>query len=118
MSTTLKIWDERMFQLMDLLIYNKTVSTEKEFLESIGFANTNNIKQVREGKQSFRHQHLLAASEQYNINMNWLYGRTSSKSFKEKAQSPIDLISDALLILKKNEISVNKAVNKTKKEGK
>lgn len=69
----LAIWNERMFLLMRHCLDNGQVNSQKDFLEVIGFSETN-LRQVKLGQQSFRIEHFIAAAKKYKINMNWFFG--------------------------------------------
>ena len=92
-----------MFQLCEELIRKGTVNSERDFLIKIGFKTIPPVYQIKDGRQSFRHHHLLNAAELYDRSMDWFYGRTDKKPFKGKEKaSAVDLLQDAITIIKKS----------------
>ncbi|RFM30072.1 hypothetical protein [Deminuibacter soli] len=69
----LSIWNQRMLELMEYVIARDRAGSQQEFLEALGFGHTN-LRQIKIGKQSFRHEHCWSACHLYGVNMNWLYG--------------------------------------------
>ncbi len=102
MNQSLPIWNDNMLKLMDHCVHNKAVSSDSEFLSQIGF-EPKNLHQVVSGKQGFTHKHFHAAAEIYNVDMNWFYGFSNRMRQKSKKETAMDLITDALMILKASE---------------
>lgn len=98
----LDIWNERMLKLMDYCLIRDPKATEHSFLHSIEFTNPNNLKQVKEKKQSFRHHHFLNAAKIYNVSMDWFYGLTNRMERKKEDVNAIDLIRQGLILLENN----------------
>lgn len=93
----LRIWDQRMFLLMQHCISTGACDSQRDFLTIIGFRETG-LAQVRQGKQSFRHQHFLAAAKKFNIDLNWFYGLPSPmKRIIKNHKTPIALLKEAVL---------------------
>lgn len=59
-----------------------------------------NIRQIKEGKASFRHIHLLNAAKIFNRNMNWIYGLSKDPVLHADQGDPFDIIDNQLDILK------------------
>jgi hypothetical protein len=78
-----EIFDVRMLELIDILKQRGDIRYTKDFCEAIGFSRLN-IQNVRNGHQSFTAFNILHACETYNVNANWLYGR-SDKVFMDAA---------------------------------
>lgn len=67
------IWDTRILLLMKHCMDLELCETQKEFLESIGFQPTN-LRQVKNGVQSFTLEQIHAAAVKYKVNVNWIFG--------------------------------------------
>lgn len=82
----LKIWDQRVLVLMRHCIDLELCDTQKEFLETIGFQPTN-LRQVKNGSQSFTLEQIHAAAVKYKINVNWIFGIDTEMRFKKSADT-------------------------------
>ena len=69
----LAIWNQRVIKIMEEAVLYGKVKTKRDFLKSIGF-HPENLRQVENGKQSFRLEHLHKLAMRYNVNINWLFG--------------------------------------------
>jgi hypothetical protein len=65
--------DARMLILMRHCIDTEICDSQKDFLASIKFSETN-LRKVRLGETSFTIEHFLNAARKYKINMNWFAG--------------------------------------------
>ena len=86
----LAIWDQRILTLMRHCIDLQLCDTQKEFLESIGFQPTN-LRQVKNGQQSFTLEQIQAAAIKYKINVNWIFGLDNEMRFKKSADVLVQL---------------------------
>lgn len=93
----LNIWNERMLQFMDHVIHTGKCSTQRQFLESIGFV-PENIGQLKRGKQGFTIEHLRNASKAFGVNLNWIVG-LDSDMMRKPGRKPIDQLKEALASL-------------------
>lgn len=76
--------DQRMFQLLALLLEKETIRYQTEFCEAIGI-DKRTLPNIRKGKQYFTRDHIKKACEAYGVNANWIFG-LSEEMFREKAQ--------------------------------
>ena len=90
----LKIWDQRILLLMRHCIDSQLCDTQKDFLESIGFQPTN-LRQVRNGSQSFTLEQIHSAAEKYKINVNWIFGFGEEMRLK-KSSDILTQLKDAV----------------------
>ena len=99
MATKLPIWDERMLQLLDFCIANRIKCTnQKEFCKLIDIGETA-VKQIKDGKSSFRHQHILNAYKKLGVTPNYFYGLTKNMFDKPLEKLPLLMIKEAVRIL-------------------
>lgn len=95
------IWNTRMLELMEHCIAGKIkCTTQGEWCKLLDI-ETAGIAQIRSGKSSFRHDHVLKAAKLFNINANWVYGLSNEMHRNAEKLSPIQIIQDQLNILKK-----------------
>ena len=78
-----EIFDVKMLELIDILKQRGDIRYTKDFCDAIEFSR-HNIVNIRNGHQSFTALDILHACITYNINANWLYGR-SDKIFMDAA---------------------------------
>lgn len=97
MADILSIQNKRMLHLMDEVIALKFVTSEKEFLDKIGFTR-NNIYKLRRGEISFTVEQIRKACEIFNVNANWIIG-LEKVVFRKDKMSPIEQIRAALIAL-------------------
>lgn len=86
----LKIWDQRVLLLMRHCIDLELCDSQKDFLEGIGFQPTN-LRQVKNGQQSFTLDQLNACAVKHKINMNWIFGLDNEMRFKKSADTLVQL---------------------------
>lgn len=115
MANKLPIWDVRMLDLMAFLIFSKVIEMEKDFFIKVGFPYQNG-SQLKTGKQSFRHEHILKAAKLWKIDLNWIYGITSRMMMEPKNIGPIDLITDALLMLEQERKQKGKVIKQASRK--
>lgn len=79
----LALSDSRMLDLMKFVIDNniKGISTQQNFFKSIGFKSANNLSQIKNGKQSFRIEHLSKACELYGVDGNFFLNKKHTAMF-------------------------------------
>lgn len=99
MATKLPIWDRRMLELMDHCIRNKSIK-QGSFMKLLGITATGTMKQIRDGRQSFRHQHFLIAAKKFNVSMDWFYGLSDTMKPTGKETTAIELAELLLAKLK------------------
>lgn len=82
--------DKRMLQFMDFVVHNriKKVESDRQFLQSIGYTNSNNIGLIRNGHQSFRLEHVLQTIQLYGPDANFFFVRSHNKIFADKKSLP------------------------------
>ncbi|SFW16850.1 hypothetical protein [Chitinophaga sancti] len=95
MAEKLFIANQRMLQLIEFGIENELASTQKEFLEKIGFA-PGNIGQVRSGIRSFTIEQILTAASITGANMNWVFGLEKNMLRDEKKLTPLESLKLAV----------------------
>ena len=103
-----KIWDKRMFLLMESIVDDQKEGSQKEFLKNIGF-NPANLHSVKSGQRSFTIKQFYAACQKYNVSMDWFMGFTNSRARKVEKISAIELLKQA--------VSLVEAENLKKKRG-
>lgn len=69
-------------------------------MKLLGISATGTIKQIRDGKQSFRHQHFLIAAKRFNVSMDWFYGLSDTMKSTGKETSATELAELLLAKLK------------------
>ena len=63
--------DERILRLVELLKFQRKISTQKEFCEEIGMVRQTKIK----AQQShFTVQQIETLCKKYHVNANWIFG--------------------------------------------
>ena len=70
---TLKTSDERMLELMYLLLSLQLIRFQTDFCRVIGVKRTW-IKKIRDGGNSFTAWHIERACKEYGVNANWVFG--------------------------------------------
>ena len=87
-----------MFELMKFVCDNglNNVTTQKDFLLSIGYNNYQNISNVKNGQHDFRLEHFMAACEVYEADANFFFTSKHSKMFRNTQTDPIMRIKEAV----------------------
>ena len=82
----MEIYNERMLTIIDFIVNNNIngVSSTAEFLCTINYPNVENIYKIKKGLQGFRAEHMLAAHEIYNIDMNYIFNKAHVEMFLQK----------------------------------
>lgn len=118
MAIKLKIWDARMFLLIDNTVGRVPgFDLLEDFVEAIEFPSVSNLKQIRDGKSSFRLNHFMAACKRFNLSMDWFMGFTNEMHRKGTQPAAIELLEAAVAALKL-EGAVNRTVNSSSKTDK
>lgn len=103
----LEPWNRNMLILMQDSIDKGVVDGMLEFLDRIDFPNHSNVYRIINSTSSFTHQHLFNASKEFNISMDWIYGKTSKIEFKEvKEKSLSGLLREASIMAKQLEVKI------------
>jgi DNA-binding Xre family transcriptional regulator len=63
----------RILRLIDLLVYQKIISTDMEFAASISMSRQT-LPNIKAGKQSFTVRHIDNICKKYDVNANWIFG--------------------------------------------
>ena len=90
----MKIYDARMILLMRHCIDTEVCDSQKEFLESIGCAQTN-LRVIKLQTNHFTVEQILAACVKYKINANWVFGLQEEMKLT-KGRSAIQNLKDAV----------------------
>jgi DNA-binding Xre family transcriptional regulator len=69
--------DERILRLIDVLIFQKNIQKQNDFLDEIGMKRQN-ISKVRSGKTHFTVGHIDIICKKYKVNANWIFGMESN----------------------------------------
>jgi transcriptional regulator with XRE-family HTH domain len=65
--------DERILRLIDLLKYEKKITTQQEFCEAIGMVRQT-ITKIRNQTSYFTVKQIDIICKKYNVNANWIFG--------------------------------------------
>jgi transcriptional regulator with XRE-family HTH domain len=65
--------DENIIQLIDLLKYQKKISSTKDFCKEIGVLEQT-VSKVKKGLNHFTVLHIEIICKKYNVNSNWIFG--------------------------------------------
>ena len=95
----LPIWDERMLYLIDHVIKNKIkgIDSAEKIITALKMPQRSIFNQVRNKKQSFRHEHFYKACELFDVPMDWFYGFTDKMKKNTKDQTVEELLQLALV---------------------
>lgn len=94
--------DKRMLQFMDFVVHNqiKKVDSDRKFLQSIGYTNSNNIRLIRNGHQSFRLEHVLKTIQLYGPDANFFFVKNHHQIFNNKEKiKPLMVLKEAVSIV-------------------
>jgi DNA-binding Xre family transcriptional regulator len=69
----MKTPDERIFDLIDLLKFEKKISSTKGFCQEIGILEQT-VSKIKTGKNHFTVQHIEMICKKYKVNANWIFG--------------------------------------------
>lgn len=101
-SPTVTIWNRRMIELLDYVVFKGIEEHQTAALIAIGFTATHNINQVRTGKQGFTHANFHTASKKYNVDMDWFYGFTPHMLRTGKEPTAVQLAAKLVEMLEKS----------------
>ena len=65
--------DKRIIKLIEVLIFQKKVSSIRDFSIEIGVLEQT-VSKIKKGKNHFTVSHIEAISKKYNVNVNWIFG--------------------------------------------
>lgn len=65
--------DKNILKLIDLLIFQKRISSTKDFCQEIGFLEQT-VSKIKAGKNHFTVMQIEAICKKYNVNANWIFG--------------------------------------------
>lgn len=79
MPSKLAISDQRILELIDILLASGKIYSKKQFCEYVTehgncTLHQQHIHQVSTGKQRFKIHHIEAICKLYNVNANWVMG--------------------------------------------
>lgn len=94
------ITDERMFKVADYVVKGKVkgIKSYSAWSEAIGM-HQSTLANIKSGRQSYTHDHILSACKQFNISADYIYSLTNDM-FRKPATSPIEKMEQALAELK------------------
>ncbi|MEX6689240.1 helix-turn-helix transcriptional regulator [Danxiaibacter flavus] len=93
MKPKLTIWNQRMFDLMDIALAEKVVASQAEWCEKIGIQQSN-IRNIRLGTRGFTIEQIFAAAKLMNRSMDWFFDHKTK-------QSGMDMLKEAVRVLEK-----------------
>lgn len=97
----LDTWNTRMIELMEFCVAGKIkCTTQDEWCKLIGIRSAG-VAQIRSGRSSFRHEHVLKAAKIFNINVNWIYGISNEMHLQVDKMNPFAIIRSQLITLEK-----------------
>lgn len=65
--------DKRILRLIELLIFQKKISSVKHFCQEIGILEQTVCK-IKKGGNHFTVQQIESICKKYNVNSNWIFG--------------------------------------------
>lgn len=69
------VTDKRILRLIDLLVFQKKISSVNEFLEKVGISRQT-LSKIRNGNPNhFTVLHIEAICINYDVNANWIFGK-------------------------------------------
>ncbi|OHT44472.1 helix-turn-helix domain-containing protein [Flavobacterium tructae] len=66
--------DQRILRLMDVLLFQKVISTIGNFCDVIGMKQQT-ISKIKKGVAHFTVSHIETICQKFNVNANWIFGR-------------------------------------------
>lgn len=83
------ISDIRILRLIDLLVFQKKITSVNEFLETIN-SNRSTLSKIRTGQRNhFTVEQIHMICNKYEVNANWIFG-TENKVFRTNDSVIID----------------------------
>lgn len=103
MAKKLPIWDQRMFELMEIKLKRPDHNLEDEmvFFKPLGINTAPTISQVRAGRQSFRLNHFKTACDLHGVSMDWFMGYTDKMNRKQVSMDPVAMLKQATSLIQK-----------------
>jgi len=113
MASKLPIWDQRMFELIEITIADpgNKIKSEEEFLQLIGINAKSTGTQVKAGKQSFRIKHIQAACKIFGRSADWFLGLTDRTHRLDVQLNPLQQLKQAVRLVEQ-ELSPGKKLTK------
>lgn len=109
------IIDKRMLDVMQYAIQTGKAESELKFMELVGNYKTNLYK-IKDGKQNFTKEQMLEACKLTGVSADYLFGFTNKMLRKESKTSPIELLEQAIILIKSGADQATKPLtNKVKK---
>ena len=65
--------DEKILYLIDLLIFEKKISSKRNFCQDIGILEQT-ISKIKKGNTHFTVMHIQNICKRYNVDSNWIFG--------------------------------------------
>lgn len=120
MAAKLPIWDQRMFELMDICLSDPSMgmADSMDFFKTLGVTGPSTISQVKSNKQSFRIKHFYNACKVYGVSMDWFMGFSGSMYRSGVSHSPLHLLKAATRLIEDELLSKEKLTKKLTKQGK
>jgi len=118
MAKKLPIWDQRMFELLQVQMDNpeNDIEEEMDFFRPLGVNDPPTVSQVRAGKQSFRLKHFKAACDLYGVSMDWFFGYTDRMLRQDIKIDPLALLKQATRLIEKEMMPQKKVIKKVIKK--
>lgn len=94
--------DQRVLNVMDYVVKNEVngITTERDFLLSIGYKSVVNVNIVRAGGQSFTIKHLVKACEVYKVDANYFLNKAHIKMMQVNGQiNPLANLKQAVRMI-------------------
>lgn len=70
------ITDIRIFELVRFLIFRQKIKTMAEFCREINMSKST-ISKIKEGSAHFTICHIESIIEKYDVNANWIFGKSN-----------------------------------------
>lgn len=83
--------DKNIIDLIDLLKYQKKVSSTKDFCQEIGVLEQT-VSKIKIGKNHFTVLQIETICKKYNVNANWIFG-VQKNIFNIRESKPIKELS-------------------------
>jgi hypothetical protein len=96
--------DEKILRIIDLLIYQKRISTARNFCQEINLLEQT-LSKIKKGTAHFTPTHIQNICKVYKVNSNWIFGLeenmfiyNKNKSFNQNST----LIKKSISLIKPN----------------
>ena len=112
----LKIYNQRMFELMQVALQMGLAETEQDWFTKIG-SNFRNSSKFKNGTINFQMEQMIEACKLHNCSMDWICGIKETMNRSDKEYTGIELIKEGLRQLEnackeKSKIQQTKRVKK------